>query len=30
MLILDASLLFGLAALITSLSTLIWASRRKP
>jgi hypothetical protein len=30
MLILDAPLLVGLAALITSLSSLIWAVRRKP
>lgn len=30
MLVLDAPLLVGLAALVTSLSTLIWAVRRKP
>ena len=30
MLILDAPLLVGLAALITSLSALVWAVRRKP
>jgi hypothetical protein len=30
MLILDAPLLVGLAALITSFSSLIWAVRRKP
>lgn len=30
MLVLDAPLLVGLAALVTSLSTLVWAVRRKP
>lgn len=30
MVILDAPLLLGVAALITSLSSLIWAVRRKP
>ena len=30
MLVLDAALLAGLAAVITSLSTLVWAVRRKP
>jgi hypothetical protein len=29
MLVLDPSLLFALAALVTSLSTLIWSIRRK-
>jgi hypothetical protein len=30
MLVLDPPALLGIAALITSLSTLIWALRRKP
>ena len=30
MLVLDPPALLGLAALVTSLSTLIWALRRKP
>ncbi len=30
MLVLDLSSLVGLAALITSLSALVWAVRRKP
>lgn len=30
MLVLDPPALLGIAALITSLSTLIWAVRRKP
>jgi len=30
MLVLDASALLGLAALLTSLSALIWAVRRRP
>jgi hypothetical protein len=30
MFLIDAPVLVGLAALITSLSTLIWAVRRKP
>jgi hypothetical protein len=30
MLVLDAPALVGLAALITSLSALIWSVRRKP
>ena len=30
MLVLDAPLLVGLAAFLTSLSALIWAVRRKP
>ena len=30
MLVLDMPVLVGLAALVTSLSTLIWALRRKP
>lgn len=30
MLVLDAPLLVALAAVITSLSTLVWAVRRKP
>ena len=30
MLILDPPMLVGLAAVITSLSTLVWAIRRKP
>ena len=29
MIVLDASLLFGLSALLTAISTLIWALRRK-
>lgn len=30
MLIIDAPLLLGLAAVITSLSAMIWSVRRKP
>jgi hypothetical protein len=30
MLVLEASWLIGLAAVITSFSTLLWAARRKP
>ena len=30
MVVLDASLLVGLAAVISSLSALVWAIRRKP
>ncbi len=30
MLVLDASILVGLAALISSFSALVWAVRRKP
>jgi hypothetical protein len=30
MLVLDPSLLVGLAAMISSLSALVWAVRRKP
>jgi hypothetical protein len=30
MMILDAALLMGLAAVVTSFSTLVWAIRRKP
>lgn len=30
MVILDPSLIFALAALVTALSTMIWAIRRKP
>lgn len=30
MLVLDPPALLGIAALITSLSTLVWALRRKP
>ncbi len=30
MLVLDPAALVGLAAFITSLSTLVWAMRRKP
>lgn len=30
MIVLDAALLAGVAALITSVSTLVWAVRRKP
>ena len=30
MLVLDPQALLGIAALITSLSTLVWALRRKP
>jgi hypothetical protein len=30
MLILDGPLLLGIAAIITSLSALVWAARRKP
>ena len=30
MLVLDAALLAALAAFITSVSTLVWALRRKP
>ena len=30
MLVLDGSVLVGLAAFVASLSTLIWAVRRKP
>lgn len=30
MLVLDPALMIGLAALISSLSALVWAMRRKP
>jgi hypothetical protein len=30
MLILDSALMMGLAALVTSCATLVWAIRRKP
>lgn len=30
MMVLDAAALFGVAALITSVSALVWAVRRKP
>jgi hypothetical protein len=30
MLVLDSSMLIGLAALISSVSALVWAVRRKP
>jgi hypothetical protein len=30
MLILDGSMLLGMAALLTGLSTLVWAVRRRP
>lgn len=30
MILIDASLLAGLAAIITSISTVVWAVRRKP
>jgi hypothetical protein len=30
MIVLDTSLIMGLAALLTSLSALIWSVRRKP
>ena len=30
MLVLDPQAMLGIAALITSLSTLVWALRRKP
>jgi hypothetical protein len=30
MLILDGPMLLGIAAIITSISALIWAARRKP
>jgi len=30
MLVLDASTLLGLAALVTSLSALVWSLRRRP